>query len=699
MLYYNCLWGGILKSENIFKNSIIKIKDTVVSFFRDMMRYSKTNVLFFTFVITSLINGTLLRIMTVKNIFDISPILADAAVILLIGALGYLFKPKNQFKYFMTISIIFTFICVANSIYYNNFYSFISVSLLKTSSQLAGVTDAVVQNVMETKDFIYLFQIVAMFFVNKYLKRKKYYEKVSKIEIGKDRFLNTLVGGLIVLGFFISTLTSTDIGRLNKQWNRNLVMLKFGTYTYQLNDMFSTLKSKITPLMGYDEAAKTFREYYSEEKDYEKNKYTDIFKGKNVIAIHAESIQNFLLDTSFNGEYVTPNLRRLASEGLYFSNFYAEESVGTSSDTEFTYSTSLLPASSGTVFVNYFDREYPTIQKLLKDQGYYVFSMHGNNCTFWNRSTAHKSLGYDKFYCHKNDYEIDEKIGLGLSDKSFFRQSVSLIEQIKSEHNKFYGTLIMLSNHTPFNDEGIAYSDFDVTYKYTGINEETGEMEEKVAPYMEGTKLGYYFKSAHYADEALGEFINNLDESGLLENTVLVIYGDHDSKLKKSEYRRFYNYDPETDDLISEDDPNYVDVDYYSYELNRSVPLIIWTKDKKYKEEITTSMGMIDVLPTLGNMLGIKSKYALGTDIFSLDDEEENVVVFPDGSWLTNKMYYSRSKGEGKLLDSNYTVSAEYINQNNDYADNIIYISDSIIVHDLIKKINEENEIIEENAN
>ena len=409
-----------MKKNNMIKLSILKIKEAIMSFLKEMFRYSKTNVLFFTFVITSLINATLLRITTVKNVFDISPILADLAVILLIGSLGYLLKPKNQFKYFMSVSIIFTVLCFANSVYYTNYLSLLSFSLLKTSSQVVGVTDAIFENIMELKDFIYFFQVVAMIFVNRYLKRKKYYDRVSKIEIGKDRFLNTLVAGLIVLGFFISTLTSTDIGRLSKQWNRNLVMIKFGTYTYQLNDLFATLKSKITPLVGYDEAAKAFREHYGEEKEYERNKYTDIFKDKNVIAIHAESIQNFLLDTSFNGEYVTPNLRRLASEGLYFSNFYAQESVGTSSDTEFTYSTSLLPASSGTVFVNYFDRNYQTIQKLLKDQGYYVFSMHGNNCAFWNRSSAHKSLGYDRFYCHKNDYNIDETIGLGLSDKSFF---------------------------------------------------------------------------------------------------------------------------------------------------------------------------------------------------------------------------------------------------------------------------------------
>lgn len=219
------------KKKKTSKGILIKIKNVLVSFFSDLGKYAKTNILFFTFVITSLINATLLRAVTVKNTFDMSPILADLAVILLIGSFGYLFKPKNQFRYFITFSIIFTLICVVNSVYYNNYVSFASFSLLKSSTQLLGVTDAVVENVMELKDFMFLFQIVILIFVHRYLKVKGYYTKVAQLEVGKERLLNTLVVGLITLGFFISTLTSTDIGRLNKQWNPNLIMMKFGAYT------------------------------------------------------------------------------------------------------------------------------------------------------------------------------------------------------------------------------------------------------------------------------------------------------------------------------------------------------------------------------------------------------------------------------------------------------------------------------------
>ena len=661
------------------------MKDRFKKIISKLSIYLRTNKLFFVFVLTSVGNATLLRFLTVQNYFEIKPLLADTGAVLLIGAFGYFFKPKNQFKYYFTWSIIFTFLCIVNSMYYTNYLSYASVSLLATSLQVVDVGDAVVQKVMEVKDFSYLWQIVAMIFVHLYLKKKGYYDYVKDIEVGKVRALNTIVASLIVFGFFISTLTGLDISRFGKQWNRTYLVMNFGLYTYQANDIFVSFKTKISPLFGYDEAAKEFREYYENRNSEPKktNQYTDILKGRNVIAIHAESIQNFTLHTTFNGEEVTPNLNRLASEGLYFSNFYAQESVGTSSDSEFTLSTSLMPASSGTVFVSYWDREYETLQKLLKKQGYYTFSMHGNNCSFWNRNNAHKSLGYEKFYCYNKDFNIDETIGLGLSDKSFFRQASEKIKKISDEHTNFMGTLIMLTNHTPFSDIE-SHSDYEVTYKYKKTNEETGQEEEVTAPYMEGTKLGNYFKSVHYADEAIGQLIDELDQNGVLDNTVIVIYGDHDAKLKKSEFKRFYNYDPETDSVLDKDDPNYKEVDYYQYELNRKVPFIIWSKDNKDKAKETKKiMGMYDVMPTLGNMFGFKSKYALGHDIFSID---ENVVFFPDGNWLTDKMYYNQSKEEGKLLNPDDTVSVDYIQKYNKLADEAVSISDSIIVYDLIKK-------------
>lgn len=651
--------------------------------------YFKNNILFLTFVLSTLINGCLLRFLTVKNYFAIRPILGDLALIIILGSFNYLFKPKNRFKYLLTLSIVFAAICVINSMYYTNYLSFGSFSLLATSLQIVDVGDAVVENIMELKDFSYIWQLFALIFIYVTTDLKK--ASSSKGKSNKKLFKNTLISGISVFVIFLFTLTPTDIGRFLKQWNREYIVMRYGIYTYQINDLVTSLSPKIHSMFGYDSNAKVFREYYEENKEEKKtNQYTDIFKGKNVIVIHAESFQQFTMNLSFNNKELTPNMNKLASEGIYFSNFYAQESVGTSSDSEFTFNTSLTPASSGTVAINYYDREYVTIPKLLKTQGYYTFSMHGNNGTFWNRNLLHESFGYDYFYNYTKDYNIDETIGLGLSDKSFFKQSVAKIKDISKEHNNFYGTLIMLTNHTPFSYIG-PFSDYSVDILEETTDSKTNEVTTNTKHYLEGTTMGNYLKSVHYADEAIGQFIEQLDEEGLLDNTVIVIYGDHDAKLKTSEYEYLYNFDPETQTMLDVNDPDYHKVDAYEYELNRKVPFIIWTKDKKFNVEVKEVMGMYDALPTLGNMLGFESEYALGHDMFSVD---ENIVVFPDGNWLTNKMYYNNQTGEAKLIDPTQPVTIDYIEKNCKHADEVVTVSNSIITYDLIRKTKESEDLL-----
>ena len=308
----------------------------------------------------------------------------------------------------------------------------------------------------------------------------------------------------------------------------------------------------------------------------------------------------------------------------------------------------------------------------------------------------HKSLGYKRFYS-KTDYEIDKEkfVGLGLSDEEFFRQSVDKIEKINNKHDKWYGLLIMLSNHTPFSDVE-KYGEFPVDIKETVTNED-GTTEEVVYPYMEGTKLGNYFKSMHYADGALGQFIAGLDEKGLLDNTVIVLYGDHDARLPKKNYNRLYNYDKETDDVLDEEDPNYKEYDSYQYELGRKVPFIIWTKDMKGTKlnfTDTNTMGMYDVAPTLGNMFGFYNKYALGHDIFNI--KENNLVCFPNGNWVNNKMYYNSQKAAYLPLTEE-PISEEEIAQNNEYTNKLLDVSNNIIVFDLLndEKNKELKEVID----
>lgn len=672
-------------------------KEFLINIFQNIKEYLHENKLFVIFIFINVLNAFLLRLFTLGstgNVFDIRTLLADFAFVTILGSISYLMRRRGKFVYLFTVTVLLTALCTINSAYYTFYTSFSSISLLSTARFITAVGDAVVENVLQPKDLIYIIMPCILLYFHNHYKKNGYYEKVNFFNKSKKKCKNTLIAGFVAVILFSTTLTGTDIGRLVKQWNREYIVMRFGIYTYHVNDLIKSIEPKVAALFGYDNALKQFKEYYNEEKPQIKNEYTNIFQGKNIIAIHAESIQNFVIGMKFNGIEVTPNLNKLASNGLYFDNFYTQVSVGTSSDTEFTLNTSLMPANIGTAFGNYFDKEYVTIPKLLKEKGYYTFAMHGNNADYWNRRVMHANLGYDRLYA-KADYNIDEVIGLGLSDVSFFKQSVEKLIEIAKENEKFYGTFIMLTNHTPFSDTE-KYGEFDVDIKEKVINPETGLEEEISYPYMEGTKLGNYLKSVHYADYALGVFFEELEKNGLLENTVIVLYGDHDARLPEQDYVRLYNYDKLTDSVLSEDDPNYIEFNEYNYELNRKVPLIIWSKTQKTvsgeeikltPQKISNVMGMYDVMPTLGNMFGFSNEYALGHDIFTI--KENNIVVFPTGNWLTNKMYYNSQQDESYIIN-NAIISQEYINQNSAYADKLLSVSNDILVFDLIRNSKEE---------
>lgn len=646
-----------------------------------LKRICSKNKDFVAFVIISVLNPTILRFLTVHNYFAIKPFLADLSVVLFIGSFGFLIKPKRRNAYFIGFNIFLTLICFINSIYYTFYSSFSSISLLSTSRFVVDVGDSVTENVFQIKDLIYWIGSIFLIWYYIHLKKKKF----NKSNVSKKKFIHALLASFACIFVFIISLTALEIGRFAKQWNREYIVTKFGLYAYHVNDLVQSVKPKLSSLFGYDKAMKEFKAYYEANKTtHKKNKYTDIYKGKNVIVLHAESLQSFVIGLKINGQEVAPNFTKIAKEGLYFDNFYTQVSVGTSSDSEFTFNTSLMPSYNGTVFVSYFDREYVSTPKLLKEKGYYTFSMHANNATFWNRNVMHENLGYDKFYS-KADYEVNDEdiIGLGLSDESFFEQSIAYLKEIQEKKQPYMGTMLTLTNHTPFSDTD-KYGDFKVS-----LTEKDASGKEVEYPYLEGTKLGNYLKSVHYADQAFGQFIEKMKTEGLWENTVLVIYGDHDARLPKKDFIKMYNYDKETDGILSTDDEDYFDFDSYQYELNRKTPFIIYSKEKPIKKTVHYTMGMYDIQPTLGNMFGFTNKYALGHDIF--DIKNDNIVVFPNSNWVTNKVYYNAQKGEYLALTKD-PISEDYIKDCNLYVSNLLDVSNDIVVYDLIKKERESSE-------
>ena len=663
---------------NKFKAFIKKIKRSIVN-------YYMTNKLFISYVILALAGTIVARGFSFGHVFFLKAQASDLAMILLIGIFAYLFKPKNRYKYLLTWLIIFSVIEIINVIYYKFFTSFASLGELATLGQTETVAGSIFEK-LTILNFIYIIFPIIFYFIHVKLARTTYYNFIGRIRKTKRFVLAVFIAILICLGYTFGTATRTDYSRISKQWNRVYIADRFGFILYQANDFVQTLKPKFSSLFGYDDALKLFESYYTKERinEYsEENKYTNMFEGKNLVFVHLESVQSFLMDLEYNGEEVLPTVNKLAREGMYFSNFYPQISTGTSSDTEFTILSSLMPAASGTVFVSYYNREYNTVPKELIKKGYSTFSMHGNHASMWNRSKVHPRLGYQDMYFEETwEYTEDDVINLGINDSLFFQEAMPILERIEEEKSPYFGNIITLSNHSPFIYKD-KYAPYDLSETY--INKKG---VKTVSNYLSDTPVGNYITSAHSADIALGEFIDYINESDKFNDTIFVFYGDHESRLSQSEINYLYNHNPEDGDLYDKKDSRYRQYDSFDHELNKKTPLIIWSKNKdirdKINRKVTYPMGMYDVSPTIGNMFNFKNPFAIGHDIFNI--KNDNVVIFPNGNFITNLVYYSNVNGKYKTLKSGVVLDKNYIKERVNNAEKALDVSNGIIVHDLIKK-------------
>jgi len=650
-------------------------------------KYVYTNRLFLTYLVLAICGSIILRNVTINGVFSFKPLFTDLGLILLVGSFGYFVKPKSQFKYFFVWLIIFTVMETVNSVYYTFYASFASIAEFATLSQAETVTDSIFAQ-LRLVDFIYILQPIIFYYIHNSLKWSSYYNIMTKLEKGKTMMALTFVAGICFLGYSFATATNADYSRLSKQWNRSYVVERFGIIMYQFNDIFQTIKPRISSLFGYEEALELFNNYFDTREKYDKeNKYTGILEGYNIVYVHMESMQNFLMDLEFNGEEVTPNLNKLAKEGMFFSNFYPQISTGTSSDAEYIMLTGLLPSASGTVFVSYSDNKFNTIASNLLDKGYYTFSMHGNYSSMWNRNNVHPKLGYQELH-YRDTFTFDpetETVGLGINDKLFFKQAVEKLELMETTYENYFGTIITLSNHSPFAPNEAFSLDINDYY--------TNEFDEDVSTcYLCNRDIGKYIVSSNYADEALGDFLTYIKESDKFNNTVFVFYGDHDAKMSYRDMNYLYNYDYLTGEVKTEEDEGYIEYDAYDHQLNKKTPLILWTKNKslskKLKGEVDTIMGMYDAAPTLYNMLDIDNDYVLGHDIFNIKDE--NIVVYPNGNYLTNKVYYNNSTGKYKILnDEDTEFESDYISEKLKYAESTLEVGNAIIMYDLFNKSRE----------
>ncbi len=626
----------------------------------------KNNTIFILLILSGILSDLLLRSMTTGFTLYWKPIVTNISMIILVS-LPLLYLPhKRRNKFYIIWSIIFGLISGSNFLYYRFYNSFLSFSLLEQIKQLNDLGHGIARSILDVRVLLFALPTIILLVIIKKLKKRDFFEEIEAYRSRWD-MLKVFSLGALLLALVGTTLTSTDLSRIAKQWNRPYLVEQLGIYSYTVADFVkNTFTPKITTLP--EEEVDFVLSDLIEENTNSKlnNEYSDIFKGKDIFVIHYESAQSFVMDVEMPDGPVTPFLNKLASEGLFFNNFYPQHSVGTSSDTEFTFNTSLLPINDGTVFITHTDREYITLPKMLKNEGYNTISMHGNNGDFWNRNVMHRSLGFNKFYSEL-DYDIDEVIGLGLSDMSFFRQSIDKIKEIK-EHDEspIMATLITLTNHYPFDDLEL--------------------MEEFDVGHLEGTEMANYIKSYRYADSALETFVAGLDNEGLLDNAVIVIYGDHHAKISKADYEKFYNYNEELDTYYSSEDPEYVKIDTVLNKELKKTPFIIWTKDHDFAKEIDTPMGMVDAFPTISNMFGVFNPYQLGKDMMSA---EANTVIFPNEDWINDDVFYTASNSKYYSLETHEVIEdKELLEVASEDVEQRILISNNIIQNNLIKYYN-----------
>lgn len=222
---------------------------------------------------------------------------------------------------------------------------------------------------------------------------------------------------------------------------------------------------------------------------------------KNVIFIQMESVDGICLYGDFQGESIMPNLRRIADENISFENTYDATDAGRTSDAEFMVLTSVPPIKGDPVFANFDLAKIPSLPRVLKDNGYYTLSMHGFDGGFWNRAEAHQSLGFDRDF-FLPDFPHAERIGWGASDEVILEHA---LETIRSMDRPVFAHIILSTHHHPYNHIGDVLGD-----RKSSIEED-------------------YLVSLRYVDAQIGRFYDLLKASGEMENSILAVFGDHDS--------------------------------------------------------------------------------------------------------------------------------------------------------------------------
>lgn len=571
---------------------------------------------------------------------------------LLLLGIGLFFKGRKSYWIMIMIDFILSLWLFANILYYREFSNFLSLSIIKTSGSTADNLGKSIVGITRVTDFLTFVDIAAIIALMCF--------KVTKYDLRPLKLkFNLLLEGIAILLIGINLLMAQKdrSGLLTRTFDNSYIVKYLGMNEYAVYDAFKTAQTSEQMAKANVSDLQSVKKYLKVNYVKPNKEYSGVAKGKNVMVIHLESFQQFLIDYKWKGKEVTPNLNKLyhAKNTLSFANFYNQVGQGKTSDAEMMLENSLFGLQSGSAMSSYgTSNTFESAPAILKQQqGYTTAVMHGGAGSFWNRNNAYKQFGYD-YFMPLSYYENKPKyyIGYGLKDKIFFSQSIKYIERLPQP---FYLKLITVTNHYPY----------DLDKKNQSIAKtETGD-----------ETVDGYVQTAHYLDQAIGQLMRWLKKTGLDKNTMLVLYGDH--------YGISGNHHKASAELLKQDEFNNFD----NLKFQR-VPLMIHMKGLRGGVKKTYG-GEIDVLPTLLNLLGISNKGTIqfGHDLLSKDAPQ--IVAQRNGDFITPKYakvgstYYDTKTGQ-EIIKPDKKLKTELIALSNKVTTQLS-LSDRVIAGNLLR--------------
>lgn len=598
--------------------------------------------LFFVFLALVFVKFLFVRTLLFGNIGFFHTFLVEAGYLLFIFGLVELLPSQGlRNALYLTLNLIFSIILLSVLLYYNYYGYIATFHVLSQVGQVGAVKDSVLQLIEPIYFLLFADFILLVLFY--FLKTKQQMERNMRFVFGVILF------GVGLVSYNLFTQKDTYIAStVHAAENQGIL-----TYEILASKSKKAKELSATEQEGLPDKIRTIKNIAP--LPYKMREHAGIARNKNIIAIQAEALQNFVIHLKVSGKEITPFLNDMVKDNLYFSNMYQLISQGNTSDAEFIFNTSLYPSTLSATFKTYGDRKIPSFPRLLKKEGYQTLTFHTNEVAFWNRVEMYPALGFDKYYDVEFFGEKDV-IGMGPSDEYLFEKSVPVLQKLQNNGQKFFAHFVTLSSHHPFK-----------------IPDEKNRIE--LPKRFQDTFVGDYLKSIHYLDASLKQLVQMLKKEDMWEDTIFVIYGDHfgiQSKgLKESEF-------PLVEELVGHE---FTFLDQYH------VPFIVAIGGEKVKGKYDVVASQLDILPTVANMIGLSlNDYVhFGQDIVNYPDNLFGMRYYmPEGSFFNQEIVFQPAKGfeDGKAfhVHTGKAVS-DFSSYKNDYhrIQELINLSDNYL--------------------